>query len=55
VRVFVKQVGFHPLDNGSPLKILGNNKGGDMADWPKDIRVREFPSSHSIEAEPDLN
>lgn len=43
VKVFVKQVGFHPVDNGSPFKILGNNKGGDMADWPKDIRVREMP------------
>ena len=48
VKVFVKQVGFHPVDNGSPFKILGNNKGGDMADWPMDIRVREFPKVTAV-------
>lgn len=47
VPVFVKQLGaapkrigmlkFHPLDLRDP-------KGGDMAEWPEDLRVREFPT-----------
>jgi protein gp37 len=43
VACFVKQVGHRPAVDDNPLKIY-SLKGGDMADWPKDIRVREFPS-----------
>jgi len=25
-----------------PLK-LKDNKGGDMAEWPEDLRIQEFP------------
>jgi protein gp37 len=50
VPCFVKQLGAHPMvsvggDLGYPpisLK-LADRKGGDMAEWPNDLRVREFP------------
>lgn len=42
VACFVKQVGAKPLEDGCPLPI-SNAKGGDMADFPEAIRVREFP------------
>jgi protein gp37 len=50
VPVFVKQLGAHPHgDDGSDRPNVGNllhlrdRKGGDMAEWPADLRVREFP------------
>lgn len=41
-------VRFRPEDNrhlgGRPiLKVLKDRKGGDMAEWPEDLRVREMP------------
>ena len=42
VACFVKQVGRQPWDDGKAIK-LGSSKGGDMDEWPEDIRVREFP------------
>ena len=47
VACFVKQVGHQPWDNGKPLK-LESSKGGDMDEWPKDIRVREFPKVAAV-------
>ena len=44
VACFVKQVGRQPWDNGKALK-LKSSKGGDMDEWPENIRVREFPFS----------
>lgn len=47
VPVFVKQMGSrlvnseHPDDRLSTVCITG--KGGDMSEWPEDVRVREFP------------
>jgi protein gp37 len=38
VPVFMKQTGSRPIG----LKVTG--KGGDMAEWPSDLRVREFPA-----------
>jgi hypothetical protein len=38
----MKQVGRKPWDAGNPLK-LDSAKGGDPAEWPTDIRVREYP------------
>ena len=46
VACFVKQFGRQPWDNGKPLK-LKSSKGGDMNEWPEDIRVREFPFNSS--------
>ena len=57
VACFVKQLGAFPvsdftfrdfpsvrIDNNRPRYVrLKNRKGGDMSEWPKDIRVREFP------------
>jgi len=42
VPVFVKQLGTNPVDNGTPIK-LKDRKGGEPAEWPADLRVREFP------------
>jgi protein gp37 len=52
VPVFVKQLGARARDlvhdeDGNPLGtqnlLLTHPKGGDPADWPEDLRVREFP------------
>jgi protein gp37 len=52
VKPFVKQLGSNPweiehLDTGDhesyPMK-LRESHGRDMAEWPEDLRVREFPS-----------
>lgn len=51
VPVFVKQMGARPFYvqdpprrgvDVTPLK-FDNKKGGDMSEWPEDLRVREFP------------
>ncbi len=34
--------GKHPITNWPTLK-LNDRKGGDIAEWPADLRVREFP------------
>ena len=39
VPVFIKQLGSNPV--GVPR--LRSAKGGDAEEWPKDLRVREFP------------
>lgn len=49
VACFVKQLGAKPGDRQSPAHchepvILKDRKGGDMAEWPADLRVREFPT-----------
>ena len=52
VPVFVKQVGARPVEleivEGFPIhrrdQLIRNRKGGDMAEWPEDLRVREFPA-----------
>jgi protein gp37 len=51
VAAFVKQLGAKPYETPlrsdpnyhRPLK-LKDKKGGDMAEWPEDLRVRELPS-----------
>lgn len=51
VPVFVKQLGARPTENNIPYR-LKDRKGGDPAEWPEDLRVREFPaieeSSHVV-------
>lgn len=56
VAVFVKQLGARPVFNGLPLMRgeyeagnhrapgLAHPKGGDLSEWPADLRVREIPS-----------
>lgn len=50
VAVFVKQLGWRPYqrtsdDLGPQVELMEprDRKGGDMAEWPEDLRVREFP------------
>lgn len=54
VACFVKQLGSNPvsirIDTGAPdygdfqiLDLMKDKKGGDMSEWAKDLRVREFP------------
>lgn len=35
--------GFREEYQGAPVRILLKKKGGDMATWPADLQVREFP------------
>lgn len=51
VKVFVKQLGSKPVDGSRmsldadrmPLR-LKDPKGGDITEWPAELRVREFPT-----------
>lgn len=48
VACFVKQLGAVPFQNGAGVGVsvemeLKSAKGGDMAEWPADLRVRQFP------------
>lgn len=50
IPLFVKQLGSNPLDGESgaeecqvPLK-LADRKGGDIAEFPESLQVREFPN-----------
>lgn len=44
--VFVKQVGSNVGYQGAPVRIrLKDRKGGDMSEWPEDLRVRELPGA----------
>jgi protein gp37 len=49
VAVFVKQLGKRPEaeqpDGGRLALHLRDHKGGDPAEWPEDLRVREYPPS----------
>ena len=42
VAFFVKQLGSNPIENGVPLR-LADKHGGDWAEWPENLRVREMP------------
>jgi protein gp37 len=42
VACFVKQLGAHVIQNGE-RRIKRDKKGGDMDEFPYDLRVREFP------------
>lgn len=46
--VFVKQIGTAPFQDSGGIKIRAtpiDRKGGDMAEWPESLRVREFPKA----------
>jgi protein gp37 len=50
-RVFVKQLGARPYGDATTIygdqqrvTTLADRKGGDMAEWPDDLRVREVPA-----------
>ena len=48
-RVFIKQLGRRPFIGGDPQEgeehgyVTRDPKGGDMAEWPEGLRVREWP------------
>lgn len=42
-KVFVKQMGTNPDMTGANVPPLTSRKGGDMAEWPTTIQVREYP------------
>jgi protein gp37 len=43
IACFVKQLGANVFDRSDRL-VLKDRKGGDMAEWPEDLRVREMPA-----------
>ena len=43
VAYFVKQLGSLPFMNGKPL-VLKDHHGGNWDEWPRQLRVREFPA-----------
>ena len=44
VACFVKQLGSHVIQGGE-RRIKQDRKGGDMHEWPHEIRVRQFPQA----------
>lgn len=56
VPVFVKQLGARPVlwaDDGAGRNYaLADRKGGDPAEWPEDLRIREFPPAPALEVPP---
>ena len=42
VAYFLKQLGRNPVTDGKPMR-LKDTHGGDWAEWPEHLRVREFP------------
>ena len=49
VACFVKQMGAKPFDSSAvhlpvDAMLIRDPKGGDPAEWPEDLRVREFPA-----------
>lgn len=45
---FVKQLGAKPFEDGALVAAcLRDRKGGDPAEWPADLRVREFPKART--------
>jgi hypothetical protein len=51
VPVFVKQLGSFPVSGGERLRPRDGH-GGDWAEWPADLRVREMPEF--VERQEDL-
>lgn len=46
--VFVKQLGSHPVSGYAGQRlVLRDSHGGDIEEWPKDIRVRDWPLQQS--------
>ena len=41
--VWPSETGALPLPEGVFRKLLAHPKGGDPAEWPEDLRVRQFP------------
>ncbi|NBC16685.1 MAG: DUF5131 family protein [Bacteroidetes bacterium] len=56
VSVFVKQFGSRPVEmtadllGSTPYELPVTGKGGDMSEWPPDLRVREMPDVDKLPA-----
>jgi len=44
---FLKQVGPKPTEGGHPVEI-GDSHGGNWAEWPEDLRVRQVPERTGV-------
>lgn len=44
VPVFVKQMGARPIWPKAERRALADAKGGNMAEWPPDLQIREMPT-----------
>lgn len=50
--IFVKQLGARPVDSEGSRIALVDRKGGDVAEWPETLRIRQFPAiEHSLRTE----
>jgi protein gp37 len=47
VSFFMKQLGANPIENGESLK-LENSHGGNWDEWPRDLKVRQFPDAFRL-------
>jgi len=45
VKAYVKQLGSNPFADGGLRLNLKDKKGGDINEWPGDLRVREWPEA----------
>jgi protein gp37 len=45
VRCWVKQVGARPVVDDGPLPGITDPSGSNLAEWPADLRVQEWPSA----------
>ena len=52
VPCFVKQLGTRPFEDAIPIK-FSDYKGGNPAEWPPDLRVREFPDGNEPQTRKD--
>ena len=43
IACFVKQLGARPENRGAPFTPRLTGKGGNMNEWPPDLRIREWP------------
>lgn len=50
---FLKQLGRRPFRNGVESK-LNDEHGGDWAEWPRELRVREFPLAWRVPSQPSV-
>lgn len=53
VPYFLKQLGTAPMLDGQPLR-LRNRHGGDWAEWPEDLRVRQVPTVRVPRVRPEI-
>ena len=47
IACFVKQLGARPENRGAPFTPRLTGKGGNMDEWPPDLRIREWPPDRS--------